>query len=86
MSEQEKKRQRVLNLLNIYRKQNKDIFSGKRVFSGKSGGWRIEQKPKEGFLSALATAIKKAPTTSIRKHANEQKVHEKTVRIAIKHD
>ena len=30
--------------------------------------------------------IKKDPTTSIRKHANELKVHEKTVRTAIKHD
>ena len=31
-------------------------------------------------------AIKKDPTTSIRKHANELKVHEKTVRTAIKQD
>ena len=30
--------------------------------------------------------IKKDPTTSIRKHANELKVHEKTVRTAIKQD
>ena len=30
--------------------------------------------------------IKKDATTSTRKHANELKVHEKTVRTAIKHD
>ena len=30
--------------------------------------------------------IKKDPTKSIRKHANELKVHEKTVRTAIKQD
>ena len=29
-------------------------------------------------------AINKEPTTSIRKHANELKVHEKTVKTAIK--
>ena len=38
----------------------------------------IEQKQKEGFLTALAAAITKDPTTSIRKHANELKIHEKT--------
>ena len=36
------------------------------------------------FLTALATVIKKDPTTSIRKHTNELKVNEKTVRTAIK--
>ena len=41
---------------------------------------------KKGFLTALAKVIKKDPTTSIRKHANELKVHEKTVRTAIKQD
>ena len=30
--------------------------------------------------------IKKGPTTSIRKHANESKVHEKAVQTAIKQD
>ena len=40
----------------------------------------------EGFLTALATAIKKDPSTSIRKHANELKVGKKTVRTAIKQD
>ena len=31
-------------------------------------------------------AIKKDPTMSIRKHTNELKVHQKTVRTAIKQD
>ena len=44
------------------------------------------KKWKEVFLTALATLIKKDPTTSIRKHANELKVHDKTVRTAIKQD
>ena len=51
----------------------------------KGGSWWIEQKRKEGFLTALATAFKDF-TASIRKHANELKVHEKTVRTAIKQD
>ena len=37
-----------------------------------------------GFLTALATAIKKDPI--IRKHAYELKVHKKTVWKAIKQD
>ena len=43
-------------------------------------------KQKEGFLAAFAMAIKKDPITSIRKHANELKVHEKTVRTGFKQD
>ena len=46
----------------------------------------LNEKRKEGFLTSLATAIKKDPTMSIGKHANELKVHEKTVRTAIKQD
>ena len=46
----------------------------------------LHRKPKEGFLTALATVIKIDSTTSIRKQANELKVHEKTVRTAIKQD
>ena len=33
-------------------------------------------KRKEVFLSALAKMIKKDPTTAIRKHDNDLKVHE----------
>ena len=95
MSEQEKKRQRIYDLLNaetnakvylstVYKgKKNilqKNIFLRKRV----SGG--LNNKRKEGFFTALATMIKKNPTTPIRKYANELKVHEKTVGTAIKRD
>ena len=45
----------------------------------------IEQK-KKMKRTAFATVIKKKPTTSIKKHANELKVHEKTFRTAIKQD
>ena len=42
------------------------------------------KKWKEGFLTALATAIKKDPTTSEKKCANELKVNEKSVRTVMK--
>ena len=56
-----------------------NFFPKKSIFKGR-GEWRIEPKneKKKGFLTAHAMAIKKDPTTSIRKHANELKVHEKT--------
>ena len=44
----------------------------------------MNKKQKEDLLTALVKAIKKDPTTSIRKHANELKVHEKSVGTAIK--
>ena len=47
---------------------------------------RIEQKSKEGFLTAFATAIKKNLPMSIRKPDNELKVHEKVARTAVKKD
>ena len=50
----------------------------------KRGSGGLNQKRKEGLLNALATAMKKDSTTSIKKHTNELKVHEKTVRTAIK--
>ena len=76
MSEQEKKRQRIYDLLN--RIQSKENFFRKRTSEG------LNKKRKEGFLTALATTIKKDTTTSIRKHANELKVHEKTAMAAVK--
>ena len=39
-----------------------------------------KKKRKERFIVSLATLIKKDITTSIIKHANELKVHEKTAR------
>ena len=100
MSEQEKKRPRIYDLLNFetkpkflclpYKKQ-RIFFYRKRTFKGEKGvGTEQKTKSFRFFLfsppSALATAIKKDPTTSIRKHANELKVHEKTVRTTIKQD
>ena len=95
MSEQEKKRQRISDLLNAetkpkclclpYRKQRKKFcffFLQKR--KRKNEG--LNKKRKEGLLTALAAVIKKNPSTTIRKHANELKVHEKTMRTAIKQD
>ena len=46
---------------------------------------RLNKRRKEGFFwTVLAKTIKKDSTTSIRKNANESKIHEKTVRTAIK--
>ena len=47
---------------------------------------RLNKKPKEDFLTILATVIKKDAKMTIRKHSNELKVHQKTVRTAIKQD
>ena len=45
----------------VYRIQSKEKdFTGKEFLQEK-GNWRIEQKQKEGFLTALITAIKKDP-------------------------
>ena len=38
---------------------------------------------KKAFLTALATAIKKDPTMLIRKHANELKIREKTLKTQL---
>ena len=86
MSEQEKKRQRIYDLLNaetkpkflclLYTKQRKNLTE--IVFLRKKGSGGLHKKRKEGFLTALATVIKRGPTKSIIKHANELKFHEKT--------
>ena len=57
-------------------KAKKKIYTEK-VFLRKRGSGGLDRKLKEGFLIALATVIKKNPTTSIRKHGNELKVSEK---------
>ena len=62
------------------------FYKKKKSFLRKREGGGLIKKRKEGFLTALVTAIKKDPTASIRKHANELEVHEKTVRTAIKQD
>ena len=86
INEQEKKRQRIYDFLNAktkpkflclpYTKQRKKSFTEKELFNEKEE-WRVEQKRKECFLIALAMVIKKDPITSIRKHANKLKFHEK---------
>ena len=71
----------------VYRIQNKkENFHRKRALKKRWGGGLNKKQRKEGFLTALATAIKRDPITSRRKHANELKVFEETVRIAIKQD
>ena len=52
----------------------------------KRGSGGLNNQRNDGFLTALATAIKKDPTKSIRKQGNELKFHEKTVKTANKQD
>ena len=79
MSEQKKKWQRIHDLLNaetsqsfffVYRLQSKEKFLQKRSFLRKREIGGLNKKRKEGFLTVLTAAIKKDPTTSIRKHTN----------------
>ena len=94
MSEQEKKQERICDLLNAetkpkilclpYTMKRKKIH--KKSFLRKSGSGRVNKKEKKVFLIALAMAIKKDLTASIRKNANQLKVHQITVWTAIKQD
>ena len=93
MSEQEKTQQRIsfakcrnqtkVSLSTVY-KANKKFFTEKELFKEK---WelRIEQKIKRRLFIDLTMVIK-GPHNTYKKHANELKVHEKTVRTAIKQD
>ena len=56
----------------VYKQRKKDLTE-KQLFKEKGSGG-LNKKRKEGFLTALATVIKKDLTTSIRKNANELKV------------
>ena len=95
MSEQETKQQRIYDLLNAktkpkflclpYTKYRKN-FTEKEHLRKRGWGGGLNKKRKVGFLMALAVGIKKNPTTSVRKHANELKVHKKMVRTAVKQD
>ena len=67
-------------------KSKEHFLQKKSILRKKGSGGLKEKKWKEGFLTALATAIKKDPSTSIKKHTNDLKVHEKTVRTATKPD
>ena len=70
----------------VYHIQNKGKDVRKKAFKEKVGAEDWTKNRKVGFLTALSTAMKKNPTTSIRKLANELKVHQKTVKTAIKQD
>ena len=70
----------------VYRIQNKEKNLQEKSFLKKWGSGILKKKRKEDLLTAPATAMKKDPTTSIRKLANELKVHKKTVSTAIKQD
>ena len=61
-------------------------WSKEKIFLQKRRSGRLNKKWKEDILTALSMAIKKNFTTSIRKHANELKDLDKTVRIAFKQD
>ena len=96
MSEQEKKQQRIYDLL--YAKTNPKFpcllytnkilsFYSKRDFLRKKGSVGLKKKKtKEDFLTAPASAIKLGLLTSIRKCANQLISHNKTVRTAILQD
>ena len=90
MNEQEKKRQRIYDLLNAetkakflclpYAKLFFLFFLQKKSSLRKRESRELNKKWKESVT--LATAIK-VDSMSIRKYANELKVQEKTVRTAI---
>ena len=71
MSGQEKKRQRIYDLLNTatkpkflglpYTKQMNPFFLQKKSFLRKRESEGLNKKQKEGFLTALAPMIKKDP-------------------------
>ena len=71
----------------VYHIQSKEkLFTEKEFFKEKGEGGGLNKKQKQGFLTALTAMIKKDPIKSIRKSANELKVHKKTVRTPIKQD
>ena len=92
-SEQEKKRQRIYDLLKAesrttfpffflpYSNQRKNIQEKSFLRKGDHRG--LNKKRTEHFLTGLVTVITKDSTTSIRKQANELKGHEKNVRSVI---
>ena len=82
MSEQKKKWQSIYDLPGqsffVYCIQSKEkMFTEKELFM-KKWEWSMEQKTKRWLITALAMVIKKDPTMSIGKNANELKAHEKT--------
>ena len=74
-------------IFSMYRIQCKEKCFGEKSFLRKRGSGLLNknQKRKKNFWAALASVIQKDPTKSVRMQANEVKVHEKTMRIAIKY-
>ena len=62
------------------------IYLQKKSFLRKRRRGGLKKNRKEGFLTALTMTIKGDPTSSIRKHVNELKVHKKSLRRVIKQD
>ena len=69
--------------MSVVYNEMKHFYPKKKVLSKKKGCKGLN---KNSLLTALATGIKKGPSTSIRKHANELKVHKKSMGTAIKQD
>ena len=95
MSERKKKkRQRIYYLICAetkpnflclpYTQQKIFFFTEKDLYKEKEE-WRTEQKTERRLFNCTHNGDKD-PTMSIKKHANELKVHEKTVRTAVKQD
>ena len=68
------------------RTQIKEKCFAEKEFLRKRESGRLNKKRIESLLTVLAMPFKKDLRTSIRKNANELKVHEKNVRTEIKQD
>ena len=93
MFEQEKKRQRIYDLLNAETKPkflclpySKQMIFIQKIFYRKCGRGGLNKKWIKSLLIALAPAIKKDPSNFNKKVSNELKVHERTVSRANKQD
>ena len=75
MSEQEKKRKIINDLLFAATKQI--LCLEKKTFLRKMGNGELNKKHKEGFFNCFRNSDKEGPHNSIRKLANELKVREK---------
>ena len=69
----------------VYPIEIKEKILQEKSFLRKRGSGGLKKKRKS-FSNVLAKEIKKDPTTSIRKHTKDLKVHKKTVKTATKQD
>ena len=71
----------------VYCIQSKEnFFTEKELFKEKGSGGLNEKKTKRRLFNCSCYGHLEGPHMTIRKHANELKVHMKTVRTAIKQD